>query len=86
MKVKIRIIKTDDIMIEDEVEHDTLDLSYYQSVVGGYIEPVYINEDEVMLVNDEGLINGMPFNRQATLLAQIPIMGNVIVIPKECFE
>ena len=35
-----------------------------QAVVGGYIDAIYPYEEPVALVcNDEGLINGLPFNR-----------------------
>ena len=35
-----------------------------QAVVGGYIEAIYPYEEQVAIVcNEEGLINGLPFNR-----------------------
>lgn len=35
-----------------------------QEIVGGYIEAIYPYEEEVAIVcNEEGLINGLPFNR-----------------------
>ena len=47
---------------------DTLDsdehLRALQEIVGGYIEAIYPYEEEVAIVcNEEGLINGLPFNR-----------------------
>lgn len=49
---------------------DTLDsdehLRALQEIVGGYIEAIYPYEEEVAIVcNEEGLINGLPFNRSA---------------------
>ena len=39
-------------------------LEEMQAVVGGWIEAIYPYEEEVAIVcNDEGLINGLPFNR-----------------------
>ena len=39
-------------------------LEEMQAVVGGYIEAIYPYEDMVAIVcNEEGLINGLPFNR-----------------------
>ena len=39
-------------------------LSEMQATVGGYIEAIYPYEEMVAIVcNDEGLINGLPFNR-----------------------
>lgn len=44
-----------------EFEHT---LESMQNLVGGYIEAVYPFEDEVAIIcNDEGKINGMPYNR-----------------------
>ena len=35
-----------------------------QEIVGGYIEAIYPYEEDVAIVcNEEGLINGLPFNR-----------------------
>ena len=47
---------------------DTLDsdehLRALQEIVGGFIEAIYPYEEEVAIVcNEEGLINGLPFNR-----------------------
>ena len=47
---------------------DTLDsdehLRAMQEIVGGFIEAIYPFEEEVAIVcNEEGLINGLPFNR-----------------------
>lgn len=39
-------------------------LEQEQAVVGGLIEPIYPYEEAVAIVcNEEGLINGLPFNR-----------------------
>ena len=39
-------------------------LEEMQTVVGGWIEAIYPYEEEVAIVcNEEGLINGLPFNR-----------------------
>lgn len=40
------------------------DLQSMQEIVGGYIEAIYPFDDEIALVcNEEGKINGLPFNR-----------------------
>ncbi len=39
-------------------------LEQMQAVVGGYIQAIYPYQEEVAIVcNEEGLINGLPFNR-----------------------
>ena len=42
-----------------EVEHT---LENLQGIVGGLIEPIYL-DDVAIVVNEEGKINGLPFNR-----------------------
>ena len=46
--------------ILDSADH----LDQMQAIVGGLIEPIYPYHEEVAIVcNEEGLINGLPFNR-----------------------
>ena len=46
--------------IQDSADH----LEQMQAIVGGLIEPIYPYHEEVAIVcNEEGLINGLPFNR-----------------------
>ncbi len=52
----------------EKVIPDTLNsdehLRALQEIVGGFIEAIYPYEEEVAIVcNEEGLINGLPFNR-----------------------
>lgn len=75
----------------DEVE-GRIGLDYLQKQVKGYIEPVDItlaDEDasEVsMYVNEEGKLEGLPYNPRATFLAQDSIMafdyiaGDVVLV------
>lgn len=37
-------------------------LEELQKFVGGYIEPVYLNDGRIMWVNEEGRLDGLPFN------------------------
>lgn len=47
-----------------EIKEIDSDLKSLQSIVGGYIEAIYPFRDDVALVcNDEGKINGLPYNR-----------------------
>lgn len=34
--------------------------------VGGFIEIVHINDKQIMVVNEEGKLNGLPYNSLAT--------------------
>ena len=49
---------------EKEIQGGADHLEQMQSIVGGLIEPIYPYHEEVAIVcNEEGLINGLPFNR-----------------------
>lgn len=60
-------------------------LEELQTVVGGYIEIVYLDDGEIMVVNEEGKLNGLSVNGVATsyLLTHSDcndiIVGDVIV-------
>lgn len=66
----------------------TFSLEELQAAVGGYIELVTIQGgSKLMLVNEEGKLNGLPFNDVATQLMANPhdfVVGNALVCsPKE---
>lgn len=78
MKRKLRAIKleaTEDFERACLVSTDD-DLTTLQQFVDGYIEIVRIAPDAVMIVNDEGLIGGLPINTLASPLYGHPIAGN----------
>ena len=53
-------------------------LKQMQELVGGYVEFVYL-KDKVLIVNEEGLLYGLPRNNQATEIAGHPIVGDAIL-------
>ena len=60
-------------------------LKELQDIVGGYIEIVYLSSTQIMVVNEEGALNGMQHNANATMVASMtrgcvtPIFGNVLI-------
>lgn len=50
-------------------------LAELQSMVGGYIEPVRLEGDRIMWVNEEGKLQGLPLNAVATNIAGMFNMG-----------
>ena len=46
--------------------------------VEGYIEFVYVG-NTILVVNEEGLLNNLPHNQQASNISQRPLVGDVIV-------
>lgn len=55
-------------------------LEELQGFVGGYIEPVRLGPGKTMLVNEEGLIQELPYNSKASQLAGQVIVGNAVVV------
>lgn len=56
------------------------DFSDFQSLVGGYVEVVRLDKSKVALVNEEGLLIGLPPNPTASALLGIPVVGTVVVV------
>ena len=42
-------------------------LEELKEIVGGYIEIVRLNKKEIMVINEEGKLNNLPYNDNATL-------------------
>jgi|TARA_R100001129_G_scaffold178940_1_gene155260 hypothetical protein len=53
-----------------------------QKIVGGYVEMVRSpsEPDWQILVNEEGLLDGLPFNKEATELCGTGIVGHAIIL------
>jgi len=61
-------------------EHDTkATLQDMQAAVGGWIEPVD-TKDYTMMVNEDGLLIGLPLNPAASSLTGRYIVGNVCMV------
>ena len=57
--MKVLVIEPHKKPYEKDVDHT---LESLQGIVGGLIEPIYL-DDAAIIVNEEGKINGLPFNR-----------------------
>lgn len=63
-------------------------LEEMQDIVGGYIEIIWLDRDDYMVINEEGKLNGLPFNASATALLRCVrptddfIVGNALVCHK----
>tara|TARA_R110002167_G_scaffold44010_2_gene132672 strand:+ start:1754 stop:2005 length:252 start_codon:yes stop_codon:yes gene_type:complete len=53
-------------------------LSTMQKIVGGYIEIIYLKDNYILIVNEEGRLRNLPINNYASFLAQRDILGDVI--------
>lgn len=62
--MKILVVEPGYLPYEKEIKDGADHLEQMQAIVGGLIEPIYPYHEEVAIVcNEEGLINGLPFNR-----------------------
>ncbi len=75
-------IKTDGTIEEVAVDKDN-SLKQMQDAVGGYIELVRLTDDDIMVVNEEGLVFGLPINEHASKIAGQTIVGNVLMCKGE---
>ncbi|MGN1156869.1 MAG: DUF3846 domain-containing protein, partial [Agathobacter sp.] len=70
----------------------TFELEEMQKIVGGYIEIVHLNDGRLMIVNEEGLLHGLPVNIEATNILRRYhsttqyIVGNAIVCDSYMIE
>ena len=72
------IVKTDNTYEVIEYK-DTLDT--LQKIVEGYIEYVSIDKGIAMIVNEEGLLRGMEYNKLASRFYAGPcIVGNALIV------
>lgn len=76
-----KIIKADGSMVEIQPRNGRyFKLRELQKIVGGYIEILTLNGNEIMVVNEEGKIHDLPLNLQATELFGLDvIVGDVLV-------
>lgn len=80
--MKTVIVDPDGTVREAEIENN---LASFQAVVGGYIEAVCGNVATIY-VNEEGLLQSLPFNPLATLFAQrilgapVHLVGTALIV------
>ena len=61
-------------------------LAEAQKAVGGFVQVLFLKDGRQMLVNEEGKLNGLPLNSEATKLARglisanDYIVGNVLIL------
>lgn len=67
----------------EQISSHKLTLAEMQALVDGYIERVrvrYRDKLRDMWVNEEGLLDGLPYNHQASEIAGQPIVGDVFIM------
>ena len=70
------------IEIDKQTELPSLTFPEAQRLVGGMVEPVRLPNGDTILVNEEGLLMGLPINTAASLLAGKTLVGPAIYLTK----
>ena len=84
-----RHIRVDGTSVEVEPQNGSyFTLEELQGFVEGYIELVYLPEQKIMVLNEEGKVNWLDENVEATMIAQKAgladiIVGNVLIINQD---
>ena len=76
------LIKSNGVQQEVSPKNGTdFSLEELQGFVGGYIEIIYLDDTKIMVVNEEGKLNGLPYNERATAMVYFldAIVGDVLV-------
>jgi len=86
---KLRVIKDDgsERMVESDKHHPSLE--ELQELVGGYIEhfnTVYKGDWADVIVNEDGLPLGLPYNAVASLALSRSLVGTVVIFEQGKFD
>ena len=77
-KIKVIVKRPDEKVGHiEEIENE---LESFQDIVEGYIEEVFLSSSLVFICNEEGKINGLPYNRD---IGHDIIAGNFIIISSD---
>ena len=71
-------------VINDKKDEPTLEDA--QAFVEGWVEPVGLPNGDLLLINEEGVMRGLPVNEIASVIARQPILGNAMVIKKDALK
>ena len=76
-----RLIKANGQTMDVEPKNGT-DFLYdeLQGFVDGYIETVCLNDTQILVVNEDGKIHGLPYNNKATELMRSHIKTNDFIV------
>jgi hypothetical protein len=59
---------------------DEYSLREAQAWVGGYIEIVQLDAEWILVVNDDGIAMGLPFNARASMIVGCTIVGPAALV------
>lgn len=74
--MKLAVLNLDGRVSYVEITNKEMLLATLQSIVGGYIEVLTLTEDKVLIMNEDGKLEGLPVNKTATGLLRIAYRGS----------
>jgi hypothetical protein len=86
--MKAQLVSTNgDVKSVKPKNNKTFSLKELQSYVDGYIQILKTRDERIMIINEEGKLNNLPYNEIASSLyiygVQDPVVGNVLVMDKQ---
>jgi len=78
-KANGKLFTTDGRIVDVTFSSTHAQLREMQDLVGGYIEVLWLKDGNVLVVNEEGKINGLDYNETATEVIQENGMDDIIV-------
>lgn len=61
-------------------------LEEMQEYVDGWIEMIWLPNNQVMIVNEEGLLNNLPLNAKASKICEYQVVGNVVICSRDMIK
>lgn len=86
--MKPKVYKPNGQIITTEPSNGTdFSLKELQEIVGGYIQVIYLPDNQVMVINEEGKLDGLEYNDNATeILEEVMddfIVGNALICDRK---
>lgn len=85
---QVQVFQTDGVTVQYKQPVNFFSLDWLQAQVGGLIEfyPTPSDSPWQCIVNEEGLIKGLPLNKGVKKEHGLQVYGPAIVVPKELAE
>lgn len=75
---RVRVISDNGTELETELSVGKNVVQYANDIIG-WVQPIMLPTDQVMLVDEDGRPKGLPINKKATELARVQVLGKVII-------
>lgn len=85
--IQSQVLKADGRIVKSEPSGDVYTLKEWQDAIGGgYVEPVYLGDGGVLLVDEDGRIKGLPLNKAVVEEFGLAIAGDALWMSQSFWE